>query len=52
MTSSFAIGTVAVILVIFAVFFYGAHRADKVVEAKSAAKRMEMARTGAKPKKN
>ncbi|HEX3045962.1 MAG TPA: hypothetical protein VHY08_14490 [Bacillota bacterium] len=51
MTTSFAIGTIVVILLIFSVFFYGAHRADKVVEAKAAAKRAEMAKTGSKTKK-
>jgi hypothetical protein len=33
------IGTVVVVFIIFAVFFYGAHKADKVVVAKSAAMR-------------
>ncbi len=45
-------GTVIVILLIFALFAYGAHRADKAIEAKMAAKRMEMVKSGSKAKTN
>jgi hypothetical protein len=45
-------GTVIVVLAIFALFFYGACRADKVVEAKALAKRKAMAKPGNKTKKD
>jgi hypothetical protein len=44
-------GTVIVVLTIFAVFFYGAYRADKVVAAKATAKREVMRKAGNKGNK-
>ncbi|MGE5606691.1 MAG: hypothetical protein ACM3YE_13505 [Bacteroidota bacterium] len=51
MTMQLMLGTVIVILVIFAFFFYAAYRADQAVEAKAAAKRRAMVKTGSKAKK-
>jgi hypothetical protein len=45
-------GTVIAVLAIFALFFYGAYRADKVVEAKALAKRKAMSKPGNKTKKD
>lgn len=45
-------GTVVVVLIIFGLFFYGAHRADQIVAIKAAAKREAMAKPGRKPKKD
>ncbi|TCL73345.1 hypothetical protein EDC14_1005209 [Hydrogenispora ethanolica] len=45
---SFEIGTVIVVGIIFGLFFYGAHQADKAVAAKAEAKRRAQAKTASR----
>jgi hypothetical protein len=45
-------GTVIVVMSIFALFFYGAYLADKIVAAKATAKREALAKPGKKAKKD
>ena len=52
MSTALTWGTVIVVLIIFGLFFYGAHRADKIVAIKAAAKRQAMSKPGRKTKKN
>jgi hypothetical protein len=51
LSTTLVYGTVIVVLAIFAVFFFFAQRADKLVAEKAAAKRLEMPKAAAKVKK-
>lgn len=51
MSLNLVIGTVIVVMVIFAIFFYGAHKADKAVAVKAAARMESLKKTAAKTKK-